>query len=152
MLLDTRHFGSIEAEEDKMIRFEHGLPGFPDSTRFLLIRNEEDDDSQIAGLFWWLQSVDETDTAFLLLDVTKLLPEYNPLVDEDDITGLGEYDPDSFLVYNIANVPEDIKNMTVNLKAPVVINAKLKRGMQVISSNEEYEIRHRIFDELAQAG
>ena len=40
--------------------------------------------------------------------------------------------------------------MTVNLKAPIVINTITKKGMQIIAENEEYEIRHNIFNDLTE--
>jgi flagellar assembly factor FliW len=40
---------------------------------------------------------------------------------------------------------------TVNLRAPIVVNVKKHRARQVIALNEEYEVRHPLFQQ-APAG
>ena len=40
--------------------------------------------------------------------------------------------------------------MTANLKAPIIINSQTKIGMQVIAQNEEYEVKHKIFNDLQE--
>ena len=37
--------------------------------------------------------------------------------------------------------------MTANLRAPIVINLKTRKAVQVIALNEEYPIRHVVFPE-----
>ncbi|MDR1531393.1 MAG: flagellar assembly protein FliW [Clostridiales bacterium] len=150
MVLNTRHFGEISIDEEKVITFENGLPGFPDCRRFILLQAESSLAEAENCMFWWLQCVDWPETAFVMVDVIMLMPDYNPLIEEDEMAGLGEYDPDTFLVYNIANIPDDIKRMTVNLKAPVIINTNLRKGKQIIATNEEYSVRYSLFDFLEQ--
>jgi flagellar assembly factor FliW len=152
MVLNTRHFGEIEVEVEKIVLFENGLPGFPRCKRFVLLEQDSDPGQANRGLFWWLQSVDAPDTAFVLMDVMMLMPEYNPLIESEEISGLGEYDPETFVVYNIANIPDDPRNMTVNLKAPIVMNTAARLGKQVITMNDDYSIRHFIFEELNRNG
>ena len=134
MKINTRHFGEIEVEESRIINFEEGLPGFPDDRQFVLLENEDP--------FCWLQSADDGDNAFILVDAFSVLSDYSPQVDKEEFAPLGEYSPDDFLVYNIVTLPEDVNEMTVNLLAPVVINSATKKGRQVIAKNEEYGVRH----------
>jgi len=134
MKVNTKHFGEIEVEEDRIIVFEEGLPGFPDDKNFILLENEEP--------FCWLQSTDDGDNAFILVDAFAVLPDYSPQVDRDEFAAIGEYNPDEFLIYNICVLPEDINEMSVNLLAPVVINTASKKGRQIIAKNEDYSVRH----------
>ena len=146
MKLSTRHFGEIDIEENKIIEFSEGIPGFQNLNQFVLLGEQDDDETDSdAGVFYWLQSVDDPSTAFVMVNMVKYMPEYNPLVEVDQITGLGEYDADKFVFYNIAVFPENIKEATVNLKAPIVINDELKKGKQVICTNEEYAVSHFMF-------
>ena len=138
MTINTKHFGEIEVEEDKIIDFGEGLPGFPDDRQFILVENEEP--------FWWLQSVSDGENAFILVDACRVLPFYNPEVDKSDIECLGEYSPDDFLIYNIVVLPENVKEMTVNLVAPLIINSATRRGRQVIAKNGDYGVRHYLFE------
>jgi len=139
MKLQTKRFGEIEIEENKIIEFKEGLPGFDHISRFSLLPNGKSD------MFYWLQSVDDPEIAFALLDMARFMPGYSPIIDRSELDGMGEYDPEKFAFYNIAVIPESIKCATVNLKAPVVINEETKQGRQVICENEEYAVRHYMF-------
>jgi flagellar assembly factor FliW len=76
------------------------------------------------------------------------MPDYNPLVEPDEVSELGELGDAALEIYNITVIPEEIKQMRVNLKAPIVINPVTMKGKQIIVSNDEYNVRHYIFDEL----
>ena len=144
MRLNTKHFGEVEIEESKIIEFSEGVPGFANLNKFVLLA-EPNQSNETDGMFYWLQSIDNPEVAFVMVNMVKYMPGYNPLVDADQMQGLGDYDPDKFVFYNIAVLPENIKEATVNLKAPVVINDELKKGKQVICTNEEYTVRHYMF-------
>ena len=143
----NQHFGEIEYDPEKVITFPTGLPGFPQCTKFLLMSEKESEDS-----FFWLQSLEEGEVVFTLMNVYKYLPDYNPQVEEEELAELGEVTQDGLDIYNIAVVPEYARAMRVNLLAPVVINSKQGLGKQVVCTNEDYPIRFMIFEELERAG
>jgi flagellar assembly factor FliW len=143
VVIDTRYFGKIEVDESKVLHFPHGLPGFPDDKRFLLMPEEDP-----PGLFYWLQSIDDGNVAFTLMDVYDVVADYNPLVDMDEAAELGDLSDMPLEILNIVIIPEDTAKMRVNLKAPIVINMHTGLGMQVIVNNDEYPIRYMIFDEM----
>lgn len=146
MQIDTRHFGKVDIEENKIILFPQGLPGFDNMKKFIIL-NEEDEE-----LFSWLQSIDDPSIAFALIDVLKIMPEYDPLVSLEELKIIDVLDSDkdleNIVSYNIVVIPKDIKEMSVNLKAPVIINTKTYKGKQALASNDNYEIRHKIFDKI----
>ena len=49
MILNTKHFGQIQIQEDKILIFEEGIPGFPNNKKYVLICDEENEDSPFAG-------------------------------------------------------------------------------------------------------
>ncbi len=143
MTLVTRHFGEISIDESRLLNFNSGLPGFEHLKRFALLSEK---DEGTGSPFYWLQSTEDPSVAFVMMDVIKMYPEYNPLVDKDRIEGeLGSYNPDNFFIYNIANIPENVSDTTVNLKAPIVINDDSKKAMQIICDNDDYSVRHYLF-------
>ena len=149
MLLLTKNFGEIEIDESKILTFEEGIPGFSHCTRFILLHDEaepehEDEAGHSAELICYLQSLDEPAVMFVLMNVAAVMPDYSPLISEADVADLGPCDAD-VLVYNIAVVPDDITQLTVNLKAPLVIHTVTRKGKQVIVNNDEYGIRVHIF-------
>jgi len=142
--IETRHFGPLDYEDTELLTFPRGLPGFPDARRFILIPESDPPD-----LFYWLQSVDDGRLAFVLMDVYRVLPDYNPLVDGEQLEDLGELDEASLHVYNITVIPDDIKKMRVNLKAPVIIHEKTRLGKQVMVNNDDYEVRYMIMEAMS---
>jgi len=141
MVINTRAFGDIEIEENKEIEFLSPLPGFPESSKYVLIYDEEDE------TFCWLQSLDEPHVAFAVLNTLTVLKDYNPNFPIDELGELKDT-KDDLLIYNIVVIPEEIENATVNLKAPVLIDSKRRIGRQVIANNEEYSIRQQIVSKV----
>ncbi|MDR3091182.1 MAG: flagellar assembly protein FliW [Clostridiales bacterium] len=146
MILPTQHFGEIEISEEQIITFEGGLPGFPEDLRFIII-----EDGEPESPFCWLQSVDDTDTCFILMDVfSSNFPDYAPELLPEEVLSLGEFNKETakdFLIYNIVVLPEDSSKMSVNLLAPVLINQAARRGAQLIAQNADekgYTVRHYI--------
>jgi flagellar assembly factor FliW len=163
MTLITKHFGVIEANADDIITFGEGLPGFENLRRFIVIFDDtaaaedeggekdigDETDGTADNTFVWLQSVDDGDLCFVLADAAAILPWYKPVVDEDELAGLDIKDTSETLIYNVTRFPADMRDATVNLMAPIVINVVSKKGKQVIVSNSEYGVRHYLFERTA---
>ena len=119
MKITTKLFGEIEAAEDKIIEFSAGIIGFPKMQHFLLIHDIENEKSRIS----WLQSVEEPEFAMPVIDPLVLMEDYDPLVEDEMLSALGDLDSSDMLVLVTVTVPADIRKMTANFKAPVIINA-----------------------------
>ena len=143
MQVNTRHFGLIEIDEKGIIDFSEGVPGFRDARKFVLLGKIEDD-----APFQWLQSVDNPDIAFVVINPFMFKPDYDIDIDDGEVENLDIKDISKVLVYSIVVIPEDVTKMTANLKAPVLINTENNRGKQVTLEKGNYEIRHYIMDEL----
>ena len=61
MKLHTKNFGLLEIEEEKIIAFPEGIPGFEEEKEFVIINNEDEENP-----FCWLQSVNNPDLAFVI--------------------------------------------------------------------------------------
>jgi flagellar assembly factor FliW len=144
MIINTSRFGVVEIDDGKVIGFPGGLPGFPDLRGMVLIS----EDDAMEGDFMWMQSVDFPDIAFAIVNVYSIMPDYNPMAEREDLDDLGEVASDNLAIFNIVTIPEDVTKMTVNLRAPIVINHDTSIGKQIILNNEDYHIRHYVFDEL----
>lgn len=145
MRVETRIFGVVDIAEDKIIRFPGGIVGFPDLTDFALVHDEEYGPS---GGIRWMQSLQETNFAMPVIDPLAVVKDYNPTVDDELLKGLGELKDENTLVLVTITVPSDIKNMTVNLQAPFVINADTRMAAQVIVDSDKYPVRFPIYDIL----
>ncbi len=148
MKLKTKHFGELEISEDIIINFEEGIPGFPNTKHFVILEEPEEVILGHSEVFYWLQSVEETDVSLIIMDLTKVMPDYNPLINTEEIKSLGSIETEVFYFYNVVVLPDEIEKMSVNLRAPIVINDRLKKGKQVLSENDGYPIRYYILQEL----
>lgn len=143
----TRLFGEIEIDESKIITFEDGIIGFPDMKKFTLIFDEEKEGRPSIS---WLQSMDEPEIAFPVMDPLFVCETYNPSVEDELLKNLGTIKEDNLYVLVTVTVPQDIKELAVNLKAPIVINTDTRKASQIIVE-DDLPVRYRIYDILEEA-
>lgn len=143
MILNTRNFGEIDISEDKIIHFPDGILAFEDNKRFTIINNEDE-----SNPFEWLQSIDDTDLAFVIINPFIFKKDYDINIPEKVVNKLKIESEKDVLIYSIVVVPEDINNITANLAGPIIININKKLGKQIILEDKKYNSKHRIFDEL----
>lgn len=147
MLLQTRLFGEVEIDENKMITFENGIIGFPDLKDFFIMRDEEKGPEAIS----WLQSKDESGMAIPIMNPLAVMPDYNPVIEDELLKPLGEVREDNIMALVTVRVPAEISEISVNLKAPIVINADTRKACQLILDDEKYQVRYPIYDILKDA-
>lgn len=145
MQITTRVFGTIEIDDNKIIHFPSGIIGFPEMTDFALVFDEEKGKN---APIRWLQSLQETEFAMPVMDPLMVASDYNPEVEEDYLIPLGEVTPDNALVLVTVTVPKELTKMSVNLQAPIIINADTKKAAQLIVNSEKYPIKYYIYDIL----
>ena len=143
----TRLFGEIEIDESKIITFEDGIIGFPDMKKFTLIFDEEKEGRPSIS---WLQSMDEPEIAFPVMDPLFVCETYNPSVEDELLMNLGTIKEDNLYVLVTVTVPQNIKELAVNLKAPIVINTDTRKASQIIVE-DDLPVRYRIYEILEEA-
>lgn len=143
MLLNTKHFGEIEIDESKIITFREGIPSFEDLKRYIVLYNGDE-----TSPFRWLQCVDDGQLAFAVINPFMILGHYDIEISEETVGSLNIESISDVMVLAIVVVPEDPNKMTMNLKAPVIINTKNNSGMQVVLDTDMYSVRHYIVEEL----
>lgn len=146
MTIDTRLFGTIEIAEEKLIHFPGGIIGFPDMKTFAIIRDEEKKDSRIM----WLQSMDEGEFAMPIIEPNAILEDYNPIVNDEYLSPVGELTPEQTYSVVTLTVPSDITKLTANFKAPIVINMSNNRAVQIIVE-DDYLVKQPIYELLMNA-
>lgn len=143
----TRLFGEIEIDESKIITFEDGIIGFPDMKKFTLIFDEEKEGRPSIS---WLQSMDEPEIAFPVMNPLFVCETYNPSVEDELLKNLGTIKEDNLYVLVTVTVPQNIKELAVNLKAPIVINTDTRKASQIIVE-DDLPVRYRIYEILEEA-
>ena len=147
MLVKTKHFGEIELEDSKILTFDEGLIGFEDKKRYTILFNNE---SKSKGTISWLQSLDEPMLALPVVSPFVAVADYNPIVEDEVLAPLGELNEENLVILLTLTVPSDLTKMTVNLKAPIIINADTRKGCQAIAENPDYVVRYGIYKDLKE--
>ncbi|MGE5632533.1 MAG: flagellar assembly protein FliW [Caulobacteraceae bacterium] len=140
MKIATKFFGELEVQDKDIISFQGGIPGFKEYGRYALIHESDTD-------FSYLQSVDNKYVCFIMVPPAIIIGDYNIDISEECVEELEIERTEDVSIYAILTIPEDIKNMTANLKAPVIINMKNGKGKQEILDDARYEIKHRVIKE-----
>ncbi|HKM03218.1 MAG TPA: flagellar assembly protein FliW [Lachnospiraceae bacterium] len=148
MIINTRIFGEVNIDEEKVIVFQNGIIGFPELTKFALIHDEEKGNA--AGIRW-MQSLQETAFAMPVMDPLVVISDYNPSIEDELLKSIGTLNIDEMLVLVTVSVPNDLTKMSVNLKAPIIINANERKACQVIVENDDYQVKFLIYDILQAA-
>ena len=140
MIIDTRDFGRVEVDAGSVFAFPEGLYGFEkDRTMALFVRTYDDIP------FLYLQSVTNTVPCFLVFEPVDLFPGFAPEVDADDLKALEATSSSELMFLLIANVPDSVEGLSLNVKSPIAINPKTKIGRQIILQNDDYSLRYQPF-------
>ena len=142
MKIGTKYFGNIEIGEEKIIHFENGVLGFEDYKDYTILYDNEKEKS----FFSWLQSTEESSLAFPIVNPFNVVESYNPQINDDMLESIGGISDEDTVVFLMATIPEDVKQASVNMKAPLIINASSRKGVQIIADGQEYEIKHKLLN------
>ncbi len=146
MRIETKLFGEIEVEEEKKITFTNGIIGFPELKDFLLVHDSESD-----GGIRWLQSLQEPAFAMPVIDPLIIAQDYNPQIEDELLAPLSITEEVNMLVLVTITVPKEVEKMSVNLRAPMIINGETRNASQIIVDEERYAVKYPIYELLKAA-
>ncbi|MEA4962845.1 flagellar assembly protein FliW [Lutispora sp.] len=138
MKVKTRFFGEVNIDEDQIISFVEGIPGFPEQKKYIILNDDDTD-------FTFLQSTEEEGLCFITLPPAMIVGDYSFDISDETVEKLELKSPEDVLTLAILNIPEDFKKMTANLRAPIVINTKNKIGVQELLNDDNYSMKHQVF-------
>lgn len=152
MKIKTKFFGEIEISESEAILFPFGIYGFEEYNKFFLLHDEDEED----GLFMWLQSADDENLCFIVIEPQRIDSEYSPYIPSETLRKIGANTDESIRYAVMSVIREDIRESTVNLLSPLVINPANKTAVQVVLDPSEprncrYKTRHNLFSMLTFA-
>lgn len=133
MDIQTSRFGVISVEEDRIMSFPQGLLGFPDRTQYALIQTNDE------NYFFWLQSVEDPDLAFVITDPTTFFRDYQVPIREETQQELELEDLSHAQAFVICNKVGDW--LTGNLLGPLVVNVRNRVGLQVVLTDKKWTTR-----------
>ncbi|MEG0132543.1 MAG: flagellar assembly protein FliW [Clostridium sp.] len=137
MTLDIGHSDFHE----KIITFNRGIPGFEDLKEFKLTNVEAD------SPFKLLKSTDNESVGFVTVMPFDFKVDYEIELPEGVIKELKIDSEEDVLILNTVTLHSNVKKITTNLKAPIIINLKNNQGYQMILDRENYSIKHPLIKE-----
>lgn len=145
MIAETKFFGTVDIDDDKIITFPMGIIGFEELKKFALIF---DSDKEERSKISWLQSMDEPAMAFPVINPIDIVEDYAPVIEDELVKAIGDPADADILIFVTMSIPSDLTKMTANLKAPFIINTVDKKAMQVIVENQDYSIKYNVYDAI----
>ncbi|MBU8934551.1 MAG: flagellar assembly protein FliW [candidate division Zixibacteria bacterium] len=140
MLVQSDRFGSLEIPENKIITTKKPILGFEKLTKYCLIEQED------FLPFRWFQSIEDPRIAFIVVNPTVFFADYKIRVHSKEVADLGVQSPENVETYVIVTVPENPKEMSVNLQGPILINTENNLGKQLVLVNSDYHVQHPLLD------
>jgi len=134
----TTRFGEIEIDESKVIDMRGGIIGFEHLKKYILhIKDEKNP-------FWWFQSLDNSEIAFVVINPFIAKADYEPVIDDNDTKLLEIEGIEDVVLLTIVTICQTPFSVSVNLRAPIVVNAKKKIAKQVVLEDPTYPVRYNL--------
>jgi flagellar assembly factor FliW len=138
--LTTDYRGKVEYSSEDIIRFTEALYGFEGKTKYLLIANSEKELP-----FHWLQSIEDESLAFVVTDPFLFVENYDFELDDTIVDNLNIESIEDVGVYTTVIIPNDLADVTINLKSPIIINMRTREAKQVVLEGD-FPFKHNIFN------
>jgi flagellar assembly factor FliW len=133
--IQTTRFGTLEINEEHLVEFRDGMIGFNACKRYVVV------ESLATPHILWLQSLDAPEIAFPLMEPQFFKKDYKAPLNDADKASLNFLDGDKLKVFCVLTIPTNSEQMTVNMKAPLVINVDRATAAQVILQDKSLELR-----------
>ncbi len=143
MKIETSRFGTLEVDENSILSFTRGMPGFPDEKRYVLLPHREN------SQFYWLQSIDNPVLAFIVTNPFLIDPEYSFEIPDDiqkDMEITDSADVQIMVLVTVRNSEDgsSTPSVTANMLGPVVVNMENMEARQLVLDPSRYDVRFNI--------
>lgn len=142
MTIQTKTGSAVEVSADKIYNFARGIIGFEAFHKYAVIASDVEP-------FVWLQSTENKDLAFLLVDPFLVCPNYEANIDDELLKALGTKSASDLVVMTTVTVSGDGKAITANLLGPIVLNKVTKECAQAILGDDKWTTKFDILSALA---
>lgn len=145
MIAKTKFFGEVELDDNKVLEFPNGIIGFEEYKHYAILYDiEREDETRIS----WLQCLDEPLLALPVVDPSAVTPEYAPMIEDELLKPLKDPADEDLIFLLILTVPSDMKKVTANMKAPIIINSKERKGVQLVVENADYPVKFNVYESV----
>ena len=140
--IESRILGKIEVSNKTLYHLDGSILAFEDYDEFYLVNMDSE------GTYKILQSKDDKNICFILIDPFLVFKDYQPDIHDEDIKSLSIESESDIYLLTIVTIPNgDLKSMTANLIAPIVFNIKNHKAKQCTALGDKYSTKHFILSE-----
>jgi flagellar assembly factor FliW len=134
--IESTRFGTVEIAPDSVVEFPDGLIGLGGS-RYALLATDT------GSPFLWLHSLEDPAIALPVTNPHRFFSDFSVELNDDDAARLGFDGAAAVDVYVTVRAAPALQDVTVNLKAPILIRAG--RAHQVINQAQGARLRAQLF-------
>jgi flagellar assembly factor FliW len=136
---ESTRFGQVEVPDETLLSFPAGMIGFPELERYSILKQRED------SVFLWLHAIEEPSLAFPIVLPWVFYWDYEVKLSDEDMAAINVERADQISIYCVVNVTQNVREATINLFSPIVVNNAERLGRQVINLAEGYSTRNKLF-------
>jgi flagellar assembly factor FliW len=129
MQIATKHFGPVEIAIDDILCFPHGVVAFEECHHWVLLADAENDSLA------WLQSISHPEVSLPVVSPRRFQPDYQVHVQRGQLLPLEISHFDQAYVLAVVSKSDD--DLTLNLKAPLIVNLDRRLGRQVVTTDDQ---------------
>lgn len=137
--VQTQIAGPREVEASSILRFVTPLLGFDQLERFITFQTQE-------GPLHWLQSVEDPQVAFCLLEPFAAGMDVDMEINAADAIDIGSVNEAEIEVYTVLVLEKDPAKIRTNLRAPILVCRRTGLAKQLVLSNAKLPIQFHLAD------
>lgn len=141
MILKTKFHGDVGYKKEDVLTFTKGILGFEEIKEYILFPLQNNDAFKV------LHSITDEDIGFVVMSPFDICKNYEFELNKSQELELQVKTPKDVIVYSIVTVSSKVTDITVNLRAPIVINLNGKLGKQIVLNDEKYKVKTPIIEE-----
>lgn len=127
--------GEIQYEENNIITFNKGIPGFYGLKKFIFLNLEEYEPFRL------LQSLENDEISLIVTSPYEFFQDYEFKLGEETIKNLNIESPEQVMVLTTITLNSDPEKITTNLQGPLIINTSNNFGEQIVLDNSQYKVK-----------
>ena len=129
MLIQTTQFGTVEFQPEDVLLFPRGLIGYEECRHWILTGDAEN------AALAWLISLSQPNLALAVVSPRRFVSDYQLRLQKRELEELDTSSLADAHVLVVVSLHDEM--LTVNLRAPIVVNLECRIGKQVMTVDEQ---------------
>lgn len=138
MKVQSIRFGTVEVADDRRVRFVRPIVGFDGLDDYGIIEDPE------TTPVLWLQSLEAPEVLFPLVDLSLIADGYAVELDDEAVAELGVQRSEDARLLGILTLSDNPSAISVNLRAPIVLNTRGATALQLVLQDRDLAVRHPV--------